>query len=151
MSTNLHNLKNKNKSKQFLTDMPTHQPNLNNSSIEASPLRCCAKLTRLTKIHSDRSYKDIFLHVCHVLGHIYQWHSLFCYCYSFLQIASFLLSCFRYPEMVLYIYMISRIPKWEKIHVIYFWVWLNLMISGCIHFPANDIISLWLNRTPMCV
>lgn len=49
MSTNLHNLKNKNKSKQFLTDMPTHQPNLNNSSIEAFPLRCCAKLTRLTK------------------------------------------------------------------------------------------------------
>jgi hypothetical protein len=45
---------------------------------------------------------------------------------------------------------------WVKTWYLVFWVWLisfNIMISGSIHFPANDIISffLWLNNTPLCI
>jgi hypothetical protein len=50
----------------------------------------------------------------------------------------------------------SRFHMWEKTWYLSFWVWLillDMMISGSIHFPANDIIhsSLWLKNTLLSI
>lgn len=103
----------------------------------------CVKLTRIAKIPSDRLHEDPFIHVCHVLGRVYHW-------LPFLLLLHFSFHA-SHPYMVLCIHMIFRIPKWEKRHFMYLSDWLNLMISGCIYFPTNDIISLWLNGTALYV
>lgn len=96
----------------------------------------------LTKVHSDRIHRPS-VHECHVTGHTYPPLSLF-----LLHIAPCLLPS-HISTMVLWSKLYLGSTNERKVHAMHFWVWLNLMISGCIHFPANDIISLWLNKTPL--